>query len=538
LSNKWPGKSGGGSGRSSGRDSGSASGNSSGSSSGRGPDRTSGKPASGNRGGGLWGRGPRGADTEVGHGGKPGAYKAGPDKPKAPNLNNLLKGAPNNARLAAACAVAAVAHGRSLDDAFGEYTQGLSEADRSLTKAIAYGVVRERRLLETLLGSLMERPLRNEPELEALLLCGLQQLRAMRVSHHAAVSETVANVDILGKTWAKGLVNAVLRRYQREFGALEAALPETPEVRLSYPDWLMAAIQQDWSESAYPVLAAGNVAGPLTLRVNRQRSDRDAYQERLTKTGIAAQPIDSIAALDMALRVEEAVGVERLPGFAEGDASVQDASAQLAPSLLQVEPGQRVLDACAAPGGKAAHLLETIPDLDLLAIDSDDNRLRRVRDTFSRLGLKAKVLCADAALPGQWWDRQFYDRILLDAPCSGTGVIRRHPDIKWLRRPDDITTLAAQQRRLLNGLWPLLAPGGVLVYATCSILTAEGSDIIAHFLDTHTNAEEWPIDATWGEACLHGRRLAPGGNFDGFYYARLRKKVMETAEIAPVASDE
>lgn len=423
------------------------------------------------------------------------------------------------ARAGAARCVAAVLAGHSLDDAL--LAHGAAEpADGSLLRAIAYGVLREHRLLDALCAALLQRPLRGEPELQALLACGLYQLRAMRVPPHAAVAETVAAAAMLGKPWAKGLVNAVLRRYQRERAALDAALPQEPQVQLSYPDWLAGAVRADWPQAWLPVLAAGNQPGPLALRANRRQGGRDACLASLAAAGLAAHTVD--AAAD-AVVLEAPVAVEQIPGFESGAVSVQDASAQLAAGLLLAEPGQRVLDACAAPGGKAAHLLERCDGLELTAIDVDAARLERVRQTLQRLHLAARLRVADAAQANVWWDGKPFDRILLDAPCSGTGVIRRHPDIKWLRRAADIPRMAAQQQRLLRALWPLLAPGGVLLYATCSILRAEGEDVVRQFLAAQADAREAVIEAGWGERCAVGRRIAPGGDFDGFYYARLQR---------------
>lgn len=426
----------------------------------------------------------------------------------------------NDPRLAAAQAVAAVARGRNLDEALQAETARLSPPDAALARAIAFGTVRERRLLETLAARMLQKPINREPVLEALLLCGLYQLRAMRVAPHAAVSETVAAVETLKKPWAKGLLNAILRRYQREREELEAALPADPGVRDSYPDWLVAAIRRDWPQQWQELLADGNRQGPLTLRVNRRRTSREAYAQSLPAAGLGGRPVEH--APD-ALRLDSAVGVEEIPGFAEGLVSVQDASAQLAADLLACRPGDRVLDACAAPGGKTAHLLERYDDLELLAIDSDAARLQRVGDNLRRLGLTAHLQTADAARPSTWWDGKPFQHILLDAPCSGTGVIRRHPDIKWLRRADDIPRMAATQRQLLEALWPLLAPAGTLLFATCSVLRDEGEDVIRAFLADRADAIDDPIEALWGEACGNGRRIAPAADHDGFYFARLKK---------------
>ncbi|MDB5987517.1 MAG: rsmB [Nevskia sp.] len=426
----------------------------------------------------------------------------------------------SNLRALAARACAAVFAGSSLDDVLERESAHLSSADRALLRAIAYGVMRERSSLEWLLSQLLDKPLRQEPLLLALLLCGLQQLRAMRVPPHAAVAETVAAAAVLDKPWAKGLVNALLRRYQREQAALEAALPLGSDLRLSYPQWLVAAIKQDWPDSWRAVLAAGNEQGPLTLRVNRRLNTRDEYLADLAVAGVAAQAIDSA---DDAVGLIEATAVDLVPGFGEGRVSVQDASAQLAAELLNIEPGMRVLDACAAPGGKTAHLLERYQLEQLVALDRDGRRLQRVRENLERLGLEATLIAADANATDIWWNGVPFDRILLDAPCSGTGVIRRHPDIKWLRRDTDIRQMAKQQLKLLQALWPLLAPGGQLLYATCSILQAEGADVLRDFLATQADATESAIAADWGEACGIGRRLPPGTHFDGFYYARLHK---------------
>lgn len=417
--------------------------------------------------------------------------------------------------------MAAVFSGRNLDSALLNALRGIESApDRALAQALAYGVIRNHALLAALRDRLLQHPLQTPPLLQALLQVGLYQLRSMRMPPHAAVAATVDACPALGHAAARGLVNAVLRRYQREAQTLEASLPGKPALRHSYPEWLAAAIHRDWPQQWRELLAAGNQPGPLTLRVNRRRSSCEDMLRRLADVGIVAQ---TLAQAPDALQLDQARPVERIPGFADGLISVQDAAAQLAAPLLDAQPGMRVLDACAAPGGKTAHLLETVNNIDLLALDSDAARLTRVDDTLQRLGLQATLRCADAAMPANWWDGQPFDRILLDAPCSSTGVIRRHPDIKWLRRETDIRPLMTRQRRLLDALWPLLAPGGTLLYATCSILDTEGAAVIAGFLRAHEDTSEQLINADWGEALRAGRRLAPGGDYDGFYYARLQK---------------
>ncbi|HZP11257.1 MAG TPA: 16S rRNA (cytosine(967)-C(5))-methyltransferase RsmB [Nevskiaceae bacterium] len=418
----------------------------------------------------------------------------------------------------AARAVARVLAGRNLDDALGA-AASFSGPDAAFAKAMAYGVVRDHALLSALAAKMLQKPIDRDTDLHSLLLCGLYQLRSMRVPPHAAVSETVGAADAMNKAFAKGMVNAVLRRYLRERDALEAALPSDPAIRYSHPQWLVDRIKNDWPQDWQDVLAADQQPGPMTLRVNRRRSTRDEYLAELRAAGLDASPVEHVPE---ALRLAEPIGVDKLPGFGDGKVSVQDASAQLAAHLLDLRDGQRVLDACAAPGGKAAHILERA-DVHLLAIDDDAERLKRVRSTFERLQLKTTWKRADATRPSTWAQGLTFDRILIDAPCSGTGVIRRHPDIKLLRRAEDIAQMAAVQLRLLHMLWPLLQPGGVLVYAVCSVLAEEGAQLVERFLTKQTDAREVAIDSTWGEACAIGRRIAPGGDFDGFYYARLQR---------------
>ncbi len=422
-------------------------------------------------------------------------------------------------RSAAAVAVAAVLSGRSLDDVLPQHDVALSPGDRSLLRALVYGVLREHGFLAAIVAKMLKSPLTDEPLIAALIEVGLYQLRSMRVSPHAAVSETVDACEVLGVPGRRALVNALLRRFQREQRALELLAADDAARRWSHPTWMVDSIRCDWPESWERVLTGGNEQGPLTLRVNRRRISRDDYAAKLRAAGLSARPVEF--APD-ALVLDSAVPVERLPGFSEGEVSVQDASAQLAADLLQLEDGQRVLDACCAPGGKTAHALERA-DVKMLALDRDAERLGRVQENLSRLQLRADVLAWDAGLLRDRWDGGSFDRILLDAPCSGTGVIRRHPDIKWLRRHDDIPRMAAEQLRLLNGLWPLLAPGGKLVYATCSVLAAEGEDVIRKFFLGQADAKNEPIDAPWGEPRKFGRRIVPGGDTDGFFYACLRK---------------
>ncbi len=429
------------------------------------------------------------------------------------------------ARPAAARALARLLRdGVSLDTALPHALDAVAPDARALVSELCYGTLRWHPRLEALATRLLHRPLRaRDSDVLALLLLGLYQLQRMRIPDHAAVAETVAGADALGKRWARGLLNAALRRYQREREALERAVDADPAVACAHPAWLLDALRRAWPEAWQGIAAANNARAPMALRVNLARGTRDAYLERLAPAGLAASPIPHTEA---GLQLAEPCDVARLPGFAEGDVSVQDGAAQLAASLLAPESGARVLDACAAPGGKSAALLERRPAPGtLLALDRSEARLERLHDTLARIGGQAQVLAADAGTPGDWWDGIPFDAVLLDAPCSGSGVIRRHPDIKLLRRADDLPRLAAEQARLLAALWPLVAPGGCLLYATCSVLPDENDKQISHFLAAHPDAEEPPIDAAWGRPGRHGRQILPGENgMDGFYYARLRRR--------------
>jgi 16S rRNA (cytosine967-C5)-methyltransferase len=432
------------------------------------------------------------------------------------------------ARAAAAAVVEAVrARGRSLDDALAApQVLALPDGrDRALVQELSYGTLRLLPRLEALTARLMHKPVKAaDRDLEALVLVGLYQLIGTRIPAHAAVAATVAAAKSAKRPWAAGLVNALLRRFEREGVDLAAHVEAIPRVRWLFPDWLLQRLQAAWPDHWTAICDASNAHPPMTLRINRLRTDRHAYAERLAAEGIASRPL---AYADAALRLDTPVAIDRLPGFAAGLVSVQDAAAQLAAALLDAQPGDRVLDACAAPGGKTAHILERADnDLDLTAVDLDPQRMDRVAQGLTRLGLCARTRVGDITRPGGDWSREPYSRILLDVPCSATGVIRRHPDIKWLRRDADIAQLADLQRRILDAVWPLLAPGGVLLYATCSLLPEENEDQIVAFLARTRNAELSPIAADWGLARGPGRQILPEvGGMDGFFYARLKKSV-------------
>ena len=421
--------------------------------------------------------------------------------------------------LAARCNARVVAGGESLaafEDSLGDE---LPERDRPLLKAMLLASLRWHHRLDWQLARLLDRPLkRRDALLAALLRIGLAQLEALRIPEHAAVSATVSASGQLGLEHARGLINAVLRRFLRERAALEAGVQDDPVARFSHPAWLIDALGHDWKAEAPSILDANNRLPPQWLRVNRRRIERSAYEALLAGGGIEATAADPEAADALLLAVP--CPVQSLPGFAAGLVSVQDAAAQRSADLLALKPGQRVLDACAAPGGKTAHMLERCEALaEVVAVDSDPARLERIRTNLDRLGLAATLLAADAGDPDAWWDGRLYDRILVDAPCSATGVIRRHPDIKLLRRADDIGPLAAAERRLLDALWPLLAEGGRLVYATCSVLRAENFDVTAAFAAATSDARLPAFGSP-----EHFQLLPGEANRDGFYYACLNKR--------------
>ena len=416
-----------------------------------------------------------------------------------------------------------LAQGQSLSAQLPEALEGLALERRALTQELCYGTLRWLPRLEWLLGQLLDKPLKaKDQDVHLLALLGLYQLGFMQIPPHAIVSETVAVTTTLNKPWARGLINALLRRYQREQSAWESALAKDPVAHSAHPAWLLQLLQRAWPKDWEAIVQANNQRPPMTLRVNRRQASRDDYLQQLQQQGIAATATPH--APD-GLTLARPQGIEQLPGFASGRASVQDAAAQLAATLLATEAGMRVLDACAAPGGKTGHILECSDPAEVVALDVDEQRLARVAQNLARLGLSATLLSADAATPSAWWDGKPFERILLDAPCSASGVIRRHPDIKSLRRAGDIATLVTLQATILDALWPLLAPGGMLLYATCSILPEENHQQLASFLARHGDAQEQVIDAAWGQAAAIGRQILPNQDgMDGFYYACIRKQ--------------
>jgi len=440
-------------------------------------------------------------------------------------MNETKSGA--RLRAEAAKAVnAVVAQGRSLDAVLGELDEQLNPADRPLLKMLCYGTLRHHFRLREDLRKLLERPLKaRDSVIESLLAIGLFQLIDTRIPDHAAVSMTVEAARLLRRPKYAGLINAVLRNFLRQdIGRQEAGDDES---RFNHPAWFIDALRADWPDDWQQILEANNDRAPMWLRVNQKRTTTTDYIDRL------AQADDGHGVLSgfiHAIRLAKPVPVAELPGFADGDVSVQDAAAQIAAPWLLMGGGSRILDACAAPGGKTGHLLELAsPDSTLTAIELDPERLASIHENLERLRLDATVQAADASKPKEWWDGQPYDRILLDAPCSASGVIRRHPDIKLLRRASDIEALAGLQTRLLEALWPLLAPSGRLLYVTCSVLAAENDAVVGDFLARHSDAREDRVlpnynirDLMVEKTC--GVQVLPGSQgLDGFYFACLER---------------
>jgi len=399
----------------------------------------------------------------------------------------------------------------------------LPENERSLCQQLCYGVLRWHPQLDAISQQLLSKSLKaKDADIAALLLCGLYQLRELRIPSHAAISETVNATKTLGKQWAKGLINASLRNYQRQQEEIDNKLQQTDSARYAHPDWLIESFKQDWPDSWQAILNASNKQPPMMLRVNQQKGTRQDYLSRLVEAEI---PANEVSVTAEGILLEKPCDVYQLPGFTEGDVSVQDGAAQQVANLLDLKSGLRILDACAAPGGKTCHILEHAPNNEVIALDIAANRLLQIEQNTERLNLNATLIASDAADIDKWWDGTHFDRILIDAPCSGTGVIRRHPDIKLLRRADDIDSLAEQQAHLLNTLWPLLKADGLLVYTTCSALKQENELQINHFLQQHPEAEEIEAATAPAQRRPFGYQRLPGDDdLDGFYYACLRHR--------------
>ncbi len=429
-----------------------------------------------------------------------------------------------SARSVAARVIAEVVQKKhALNAVLAQSLTDLPENERSLCQQLCYGVIRWHSQLEAISRQLLNKPLRTKDgDIAALLLCGLYQLRSMRTPAHAALSETVNACKTLGKPWATGLINASLRNYQRKQEEIDASLLADDAAHYAHPNWLIGRYKHDWPDQWQAILTANNQQPPMMLRVNQQQSSRDNYLSLLAETKINACGIEPCPD---GILLESPCDVYVLPEFSTGRVSVQDGAAQLVANILNLKPNLRILDACAAPGGKTGHILEHFPDNQLVALDIAPSRLNSIKENMDRLALSAELIAADAAETSSWWDGKLFDRILIDAPCSGTGVIRRNPDIKLLRRPDDIAALAIQQKHLLDNLWPLLKQGGLLVYTTCSALKEENEQQIAHFLTQHPEAQECePPKAPATRREFGYQRLPGDDNLDGFYYACIQHR--------------
>ncbi|NIO42790.1 MAG: 16S rRNA (cytosine(967)-C(5))-methyltransferase RsmB [Burkholderiales bacterium] len=414
---------------------------------------------------------------------------------------------------AAAAAVSSVLSGHSLPESL-EREIGkvrLTDQQRAAIQACSYGTLRHLGFLRFALDQLVKRTPKDDKVL-SLLLVALYQLQFSESAHYAVVDHAVKSVGAIAGRSLKPFANAVLREYLRKRRQLIDAASRDDVARFSFPRWWIDKLSAQLGSQAAPVLASANLHPPMILRVNRRRMQAEEYVSLLRERGMVVELVGPEA-----VRLAVPVGVRQLPGFVEGLVSVQDAGAQVAAHLLELEPGQRVIDACAAPGGKTCHMLE-LCDVQLLSLDRDERRLLRVHENLERLGLGAKLCCADAADLDSWWDGRLADRVLLDVPCSASGVVRRHPDVKWLRRPSDIAGFVLQQRRLLEALWQVVARGGKLLYVTCSVFREENQQQVNWFLSRHADARVAPQHATNG-----GELLLPSEDHDGFFHALFEK---------------
>lgn len=428
-----------------------------------------------------------------------------------------------NLRAVAANTVAAVLdNGESLATALPHAQSQLeSQQDKALLQEITYGIMRELTKLEYYLAALMDKPMKGKQRIvHHLLLVGAYQLLHMRIAPHAALGETVEATTNINRPKFKSLINGVLRNLQRQHEALTEKMPTKGPITFNHPKWFIKRVTKTYPKQWQQILQANNDRSPMWLRNNASMQTREQYIQQLADCEIVATagPLGKNSIL-----LEKPTGVGKLPNFAQGACSVQDLAAQQAAELLDAQSGELILDACAAPGGKTCHILESAKDLSVVALDCVQTRLDRVQENLDRIGLTAQLICGDGTTPSQWWQGPQFDRILLDAPCSATGVIRRNPDIKWLRRDTDIDQLVDLQQQILMACWSLLKPGGTLVYATCSVLPDENSTQIARFLQQQSDATLQPLhDNDTPE--MPGWQLLPGiDNADGFYYAKLVK---------------
>ncbi len=431
-------------------------------------------------------------------------------------------GGRSNPRIAAARALAQVLRGASLTDALAIQRKNLDVADHGLAGELAYGSCRWHYRLQALLEQLQHKTFKpGDTDIRALVLIGLYQLLFTRIPEHAAVAETAGAARVLGKKWAVAVINGMLRRFLRERESLLTGIMDRPQAIYSQPQWFIDSVGHNWPDQWQQVLEGLLLRPAFILRVNLSRISLEQYVARLIDAGATAKPVQGVPS---ALILDSPVPVESLPGFAEGLVSVQDAGAQLAAWLLDPQPGMQILDACAAPGGKTGHLLERAPDIQVTAVDVDSGRLQMVADNMHRLGYSANLQQGDASKPAGEWAERTYDQILLDVPCSATGVMRRHPDIRILRRQSDIGELAKRQKLIMDAAWPLLKSGGKMLYATCSILAQENERQLDAFLGRHKDVKVGELEYAGAFSCKYGLQVLPKDNtMDGFYYALLEK---------------
>jgi 16S rRNA (cytosine967-C5)-methyltransferase len=402
------------------------------------------------------------------------------------------------------------------------FSDDLSSKDKAFAQMLVYGVLRRYWRLVAILPLLMQKKLKDkDSDIHIILLMALFQLMDTRVPDYASVDASVNLCRKQKKKWAAGMVNAVLRNFIRQQAELTQKIDTKPQAKYDHPQWMIDRLRKDWPENWEAIIAQNNQQAPMALRVNQQQLSVDDFILKLNES----ESDESAAEFDTGVVLSHPRDVNELPGFEEGWFSVQDMGAQKAATLLDLQPQQNILDCCAAPGGKTCHMLEIEPTLNMLALDVSGQRLLRVQDNLERLQLSAELVEADASHPDEWSNGKQFDRILLDVPCSAAGVIRRHPDIKLLRRKDDIPTLIETQQNILQKIWPLLVPGGKLLYATCSIFKDENENQIEAFLQQQNDAEEIKFSADWGHDRPYGRQILPGDDgMDGFYYALLQKK--------------
>ena len=423
------------------------------------------------------------------------------------NINNT------NVRTVALEAICSVVLNKRSLSAF-NYPDDLN--DLSLIKSFVFGTIRFYHQLNDIVSGLLKHPIEKENlDIHCLMLLGAYQILHSNVAPHAIIFETVNVVNDLNKPWAKGLVNAILREVDRQKHLLQK------QPHYSHPSWLVKKIKNNHPDHFEQIFANNNLQAPMGIRVH-PTYQLDDYQASLSAIGIESHQVDIAP---QALVLEKAVSVFKLPDFEQGACYVQDCSAQLAAYLLNPKEGELILDACSAPGGKTTHLSELAPKSNIVALDNDGERLKRVQQNIDRFSIKNITILQGNAQTQDWWDGKLFDKILLDAPCSATGVIRRHPDIKLLRKPKDITALVALQKDILANLWPMLKPGGILLYATCSILKSENEEQMSCFLESYSDAQELKINLDWGINTKVGKQQLPSHNFDGFYYAKLQRRV-------------